>query len=336
MPAPKTLTQLLTELKDMGWDAAKASVFRWTRAATIVAIAIAALGFGSAAAQSQSGWRETRTIDQMDGIIQLQLSRAAAAPIRDSIGRSGNARVVVTCRRAPNRRGIVGVYLTMPSELFVSFGDNRARLRIDDGEVQETYWDPIGNRRGLRARWPEMIFDLREASSLHVELAPPLSSRQYMQFDMSGARAAIERVLEACTLRDAELEAYNVWALQQLEALWDANLSITEPAPMSEYSYVYVGLQRVGAISGPPLGPDRSVHVGPDDFRRSGDRPLPPETVRRALMEYMRSSGRCIYPTGIGSTEEIHCPLNMPTRQAAMFFRVGDERIEPNVQWTLR
>jgi len=316
MPAPKTLTQLLTELKDMGWDAAKASVFRWTRAATIVAIAIAALGFGSAAAQSQSGWRETRTINQMDGIIQLQLSRAAAAPIRDSIGRSGNARVVVTCRRAPNRRGIVGVYLTMPSELFVSFGDNRARLRIDDGEVQETYWDPIGNRRGLRARWPEMIFDLREASSLHVELAPPLSSRQYMQFDMSGARAAIERVLEACTLRDAELEAYNVWALQQLEALWDANLSITEPAPMgSEYSYVYVGLQRVGAISGPP-----------------GDRKLPPETVRRALMEYMRSSGRCIYPTGIGSTEEIHCPLNMPTRQAAMFFRVGDERIEPNVQ----
>jgi len=125
MPAPKTLTQLLTELKDMGWDAAKASVFRWTeralevlpgrdkpdlvlkaagmrsRAATIAAIAIAALGFGSAAAQSQSGWRESRTIGQMDGVIQLMLSRAAAAPIRDSIGRSGNARVVVTCLCAP-------------------------------------------------------------------------------------------------------------------------------------------------------------------------------------------------------------------------------------------
>jgi len=122
-----------------------------------------------------------------------------------------------------------------------------------------------------------------------------------------------------------------------LEAVWDANLSLTEPEPMSEYSYVYAGLQRVGAISGPPLGPDRSVHVGPGNYRHVGDRPLPPETVRGALMEYMRSSGRCIYPTGIGfRPEEIHCPLNMPTQQAAMFFRVGDERIEPNVQWTLR
>jgi len=248
---------------------------------------------------------------------------------------------VDTCRRAPNRRGIVGVHLSMPSELFVSFGDNRARLRIDDGEVQETYWDPTGNRRGLSARLPEMIFDLREASSLHVELAPPLSSRQYMQFDMSGARAAIDRVLEACTLRDAELEAYNVWALQQLEALWDANLSVNGPS--SDYSHVYTGLQRVGAISGPPLGPGRSVLAGPGDYRHVDDRPLPPETVRGALVEYMRSSGRCIYPPERITAETLAigppCPLNMPTRQAALYldpyFR-GDEHIEPNVQWTLR
>ncbi|MGE0294778.1 MAG: hypothetical protein AB7P97_20700 [Hyphomonadaceae bacterium] len=231
--------------------------------------------------------------------------------------------------------------MSMPTELFVSFDDNRARLRIDDGEVQETYWDPTGDHRALRARRPEMIFDLRDASTLHVELAPPLSSRQYMQFDLSSARAAIDRVLDACTLRGAELEAYNDWAVHQLEAAWDANLRLNEPPPLSEYSYAYTGLRRVGAIDGPPLGPNRTVLVGPGDYRNVEDRPMPAETVLRALMEYMRSSGRCIYPPDRRVTEEAlaigpPCPLTMPFRQAAVFFSTGDERIENNVQWAPR
>ncbi len=245
------------------------------------------------------------------------------------------------CQRAPSRRGIIAVLLSMPSELFVSFDDNRVRLRIDDGAVEETHWEPTGNHRALRVRRPEMIFDLMGVSTLHVELATPLSSRQYMQFDLRGAGAAIERVLDACTLRDAELGDYNDWAMDQLEAAWHANLRISEPPPLSQYSYVYSGLRRVGAINGPPLGPGRTMLVAPGDYRNAEDRPLPVETVLGALMSYMRSSGRCIYPPEQRITEATlaigpPCPLSMSTRQAAVFFRSGDEHIEPNEQWTRR
>lgn len=297
------------------------------RASTLIAmVAVLALGVGSAAAQSQGGWREGRTVDQMDGTVRFQVSRASSSTIRDSVGQSGAARLIVRCSRAPNRRGRVEVFVTFPSELFVSFGENRVRTRLGDGDVEESVWEATRDRRALRWGRPEIIFRFSEAATLHAEFAPPLSSRQYTQFDLGGAADAIGRVLDACTLSGAELGAYNSWAAQQLESAWDANLRSDY---LSDYGNVYRGLQRVGALSGRPMSPGSVT-----------DRPLPNEEVLAALMGYMRSSGRCIYPPERQITDETlalgpTCPLDMPTRQAGVFFRTGDEHIQDNTQWTL-
>lgn len=289
----------------------------WTRGLRTAAFAAVAsiVTIGEAGAQTITSWAVARNVNQMDGAVRLDVSRPAATTVQDSLGRAATPRLYLRCTRAPNRQGEVSIFVGFPNQLFTSFGDNIVRARIDDEEIIQDNWEPSDTRSALFWGRAEAVFRLREAQVLHLEFAPPMTGRQYARFNLPNVAQAVAAVVNACTLQGEELDRYNTWATEQLRQDW---IKAFQSSYSGDYSHVYLGLMRVGAISGPPLRPGSN-----------SDRPIPAEALAAALMQHMQTSGRCIY-----QLEPKVCPLNLPTGQASIYFRSGDESVRPNVQWT--
>lgn len=264
----------------------------------------ALFGFLIDDARAQAAWRvETRTAE-MDGEIRTTASRAAARAITDSLGRTSTPRLYVRCSRLPNQIGRVRVFVGFGSELFTSFGDNRVRIRLDDGDVRSQNWARSDTGGALFAPDDALAGAIRDGRTLHMEFSPPLNSAQYTQFDLAGSSAAIGRVLAACTLQGEERQRFDDRTHLTLREAWLTSLRDARLGSGTPYAPLYARLHAEGVIDGPRL-----------DYSNAQLRPISTEALVDALFAYMARESICVVP---GYAEQ--CPTIYRLKASAASF----------------
>ena len=270
------------------------------RAAILAVVALGA-GMGAEAQTAIPGWKVSTSTDKMDGTKNVIYSRTADESITDSLGRASKPGLYLRCSKPRALPGTLKLYIGFANNLFSSHGGNDVRVRFDEGEVQQTRWAESDSGEAMFWNTIEMN-DFAGAKEMHVELSPPLNTRQYTKFVIAGSEKVVDTLIEACSLKGEDLAEFDRRAGARLRERWLDGLGKNDY--LGAYRKLHNALLREAAIQGAEIGvfDDRS-------------RPIPVADLVDALMNYMQKAKLCIINTEHSSYEAgefyLPCPSAM-------------------------
>jgi hypothetical protein len=141
---------------------------------------------------ANAAWRERSLTDRLTDKKTVRMENPALAPI-SYYGRTIIPALGLQCLRPSDYSApYIGVFIVF-GEPVAFVPDAKMRLRIDDGEVENRIVGTSSRGDYIKIVAPETFaWRLRNSSRLRVEI-PLLPGNAFMEFNMKGAEAAINK-----------------------------------------------------------------------------------------------------------------------------------------------